>query len=98
MKNVEKSKNPIVNLYGVMDIKAGRFFPPFTSENDQTAARAFAQMSRSEGSIIAQNPEDFRLFLLGDFDPNDGQIDTPNSPVFIADASEYFRTQPQIVD
>lgn len=98
MKNSEKNKTPLLNLYGIQDIKAGRFFPPFTSENDQTAKRFFAQMSKQDGSMIAQNPEDFRLFALGDFDPNDGQIDPLMSPGHICDAVEFFEAEPLIVD
>lgn len=93
MKNSEKNKAPLLNLYGVQDIKAGRFFPPFTSENDQTARRSFSQMSKMESSIFAQNPEDFRLFRLGDFDPNDGQIDPFLAPDHICDASEFFKPE-----
>lgn len=98
MKNAEKNKIPLLNLYGVQDIKAGRFFPPFTSENDQTSRRMFSQMCTDAGSLIARNPEDFRLFRLGDFDPNDGQIDPLLSPDHICDAVEFFKQESSVVN
>lgn len=90
MKNSEKQKSPIQNLYGVFDIRAGRYFPPFTNDNHKTAVRAFRSMATSEDSIISKNPEDFRLFHFGDFDPNDGQIDVLNQPFHVCDAVDFF--------
>lgn len=91
MKNSEKDKSPVQNLYGVYDTKAGRFFPPFLNDNHQTATRAFRSMSIENDSIISKNPEDFRLMHLGDFDPNDGQIDSLDKPMHICDAISFIQ-------
>lgn len=94
MKNSEKQKSPIQNLYAIEDIVAGRFFPPFLSDNDQTAIRSFRQIvNHPEASL---SPFDLRLFQLGDFDPNDGQIDLLNAPAHIISGSELAQKQPEL--
>lgn len=87
--NKDKAREPIMNLYAVQDMKAGRFFPPFLNTNHQTAERAFAGMIKTDDSELAKNPEDYRLFFLGDFDPLDGQIDSLSAPELICDAIKY---------
>lgn len=94
MKNSEKLKSPIENLYAIEDIKAGRFFPPFLSVNDDTAVRSFTQMINHPGASISAF--DLRLFMLGDFDPNDGQIDVLNAPAHIISGSELAQKQPEL--
>lgn len=91
VKNADKDKSPILMLYGVYDTKAGRYFPPFLNDNDQTAMRAFRSMATGDESVIAQNPEDYKLMRLGDFDPNDGQIDALDQPSHVCDAMDFFQ-------
>ena len=94
MKNSEKPKTPLVYMYAVQDIVAGRFFPPFTMENDQMAVRSFSEMANeqdpSRKSQIATHPGDFRLFKLADFDPSDGQIDS-HAPMHLVNALELVQ-------
>lgn len=90
MKNVDKPRVPVINIYGIFDVLAGRYFPPFVSDNDQTARRMFSQMVRNPESDLARNPQDYRLFLLGDFDPIDGQIDPLLQPMHVADAQQFL--------
>lgn len=75
MKNSEKQKNPCTNLYMIRDIKARRWFPPFEAFNDDIARRYVSSMMASADSIFGRNPEDFELYIIGDFDSADGQID-----------------------
>lgn len=96
MKNSEKQKSPVQNMYGVYDIKAGRYFPPFLNDNHETAVRAFRGMATNEESAIAMSPQDYRLFHLGDFDPNDGQIDVVQPPFHVCDASDFFQQSNQL--
>lgn len=96
MKNTEKQKSPIQNLYSVQDTVAGRFFPPFLAPNDETAVRSFRHMVNMSDSPIAHNPFDYRLFRLGDFDENDGQIDVLVSPDLIINGSDLAQKQPNL--
>lgn len=89
MKNTEKDKSPIVNLYTVYDLKAGTYYPPFTSQNDDTASRSFGQMVKNPDTAFAQNAEDYRLFRIGDFDPSDCQIDLLVPLQHVCDALDF---------
>lgn len=91
MKNTEKDKTPVQNMYGVYDIKAGRYFPPFLNDNHETAVRAFRSMATNDQNLIGQSPTDFRLMHLGDFDPSDGQIDVLTQPFHVCDAADFFK-------
>lgn len=95
MKNTEKQKSPLQFMYCVEDVRARRFIPPFLSENNQTAVRTFAAMANNEESLINRNPEDFRLWLVGNFDPCDGQIDVLDSREFIIEAVDLFQQSEQ---
>lgn len=90
MKNAEKMKTPILNLYGIIDDVAGTFFPPFTSQNHQTAERSFKQMLSNPENGMSRNPQDFRLFFLGDFDPDDGKIDSLDCVELVCSGNEIL--------
>lgn len=85
-----KHKTPLLNLYAIKDDVAGTFFPPFTSQNNGTAKRSFGQMVTDERSGLSRNPADYRLFLLGDFDPDDGQLASVNTLELVAQGSEFL--------
>lgn len=76
MKNDEKNKTPLQNLYSVCDTVAGRFSPPFVAVNDRAAERDFRTACMDSNSMMSKNPLDFHLFRLGSFDQDDGQIDS----------------------
>lgn len=61
-------------LFAVRDVKAGYFLPPFLLLSDGEALRAFEEATLNNQTPIAQHPEDYMLFRLGDFDEITGQI------------------------
>ena len=75
MDNLEKTKSPIRRLYMTQDIVAQIYAHPFPSANDQTAIRLFKQLISDPQFEESKNPQDFRLWLIGSMDPDDGQID-----------------------
>ncbi|AXL14452.1 nonstructural protein [Microviridae sp.] len=83
MKNNEKNKTPLQNLYSVCDTVAGRFSPPFISANDRTAQRDFITACRDPQSMMSKSPLDYHLYSLGTYDQDDGQID-PTAPNLVA--------------
>lgn len=88
MKNSEKQKNPIQNLYCLYDSAARRYFPPFLSDNNDTAQRYLKSSLTSTDSVIAQHPDDYSLYMVGDFDPDSGQIDVVDQPILVCHASQ----------
>ena len=91
-KNKDKDKSPIQNLYSIRDLVARTFLPPYPSQSDDVAKRQFSNLCRNPESTIAQNPQDFDLYCLGDFDPDTGQIDSLPTPVVVAHAVDYIQS------
>lgn len=86
-RNIDKLKSPCQNMYTVQDVVAQRFSPPTLSQNDQTAIRDFRIFLQDTNVAASRNPQDFRLWHLGDFDPDDGQIDVLDQPLMIFDGA-----------
>lgn len=75
MKNTEKMKTPIMNVYSVCDTVAGRYSPPFLAANDRAAQRDFHSACTDGNSMMSKNPLDYHLFRIGTFDHDDGQLE-----------------------
>ena len=59
-----------MNMYSVYDRVAEKFMGMFESINDGTAARAFYAACKT--GQMAQAPEDYQLYKIGQFDENKG--------------------------
>lgn len=55
-------------LFSVYDSKAQVYGNPFTSINEQLAMRDFQQACRDTNSQLHHFPNDFALYLIGEFD------------------------------
>ena len=67
-------------IYSIRDAKAEYFTQPFFKKTHGEAERDFTQLVNDDKSSIAQFPEDFDLYYLGDYDTENGKmtpIDTP---------------------
>lgn len=58
-----------MRLFSVYDKKAGEFGPLFESKNEDTAIRQFKNMLASERAYA---PEDYNLYVLGEFNRDTG--------------------------
>lgn len=59
-----------MNMYSVYDRVAEKFMGMFESINDGTATRAFCTACKT--GQMAQEPEDYVLYKIGQFDENRG--------------------------
>ncbi len=80
-----------VELYSVKDTKLGKFCTPFTAPNDEIAKRMLQSTIMAGGNNIAQFPEDFQLFKLGNYDEDTGELTTENK--FLANATEFVKKE-----
>lgn len=62
------------------DIVANVYGPPVMVHHIGQAIRTFGDECRRKepGNVLAQHPEDFELWHIGEFDDNTGSIDTYN--------------------
>ena len=74
-------------IFCIKDEKSGQHYDPFTMGNTIDAQRTFMQAMKAEKSMIAQYPEDFNLYLVGEYDEMTGLI-TAQKPVLILTGKE----------
>jgi len=63
-----------MKMYTVLDSKVQAYLPPFLAANDLTAQRMLLDGARDPGSLLGMHPEDFLLFMIGEFDEQSGEI------------------------
>ena len=61
-------------LFSIEDLKVGTFNPPYAASGKEEAVRLLQAASHSEGSLLRQFPDDFRLWCVGTFAPGSGEI------------------------
>lgn len=82
-------------LYSVFDSKAEYFSAPFTMKSKGEAIRAFAATANGQDgqkTQISQNPEDFTLFELGEWNEAIGVITLHKTAVSIGKAIEFIKS------
>jgi hypothetical protein len=82
-------------IFCIKDEKSGQYYDPFTMGNTIDAQRTFMQAMKAEKSMISQYPEDFNLYLVGEYDEMSGIIN-PQAPVLILtgkDAKDSLRKE-----
>lgn len=77
-----------LGMYVVHDLRCG-YMSPFFEVNDDVALRKFASIVNSPG-MIADNPEDFALWRVGEFDADKGILNDTDKQR-IAEASYLVR-------
>lgn len=63
----------IYGLFAIKDTKS-EFFKPFTHFNEQTALREFGLMVNNKANAISDNPADYELWRVGQYDTTTGTI------------------------
>ena len=77
-------------LYSLRDNRLGLFAQPIISHNDAVAIRQFGDIVQDEKmGLIAQHPDDFALYYLGDFDDETGSFASVE-PVCLAFGSDFL--------
>lgn len=75
-----------MKIYAVYDEKAEMFGTPQFFKSDGMALRTLQDMVTQNESIIANHPEDFSLYRLGDYDDNQGLLFPVERPVLVVRA------------
>lgn len=78
-------------IYAICDNKT-QFNDPFAAMSDQVAIRQFAQYARHV-ELIKDNPADFCLFKLADYDNISGVIDPVLTPENLCSAMSFVEKE-----
>lgn len=60
--------------FAVYDVKGEAFGMPIFQRTKGEALRAFEDECNREGSMLCSHPEDYSLFLIGEYDQGNGLI------------------------
>lgn len=79
----------VLKVFSVRDQKAEAFMSPFCTTTAGVAVRHFTSMCQDKGSQIGQFPEDFALFMLGEYDDSKGSF-INGTPAMLATGKEVL--------
>lgn len=65
-----------LKIFSIFDVKAEAYLPPFFLPTVGMATRAFKDCVNQQGHQFCENPGDYTLFELGEFDDVKGEIQT----------------------
>lgn len=80
----------IHRIFSVLDLKIGAYASPFFMPTVAAAKRAFSGACNDPSTMLYKHPEDFSLYLLGEFDDESGAV-TPVQPENLGLAASYKR-------
>ncbi len=63
-------------MFSIYDSKAARYAPPFVAQSGGVAKRMLVDSASDPQQLFARHPGDFTLFLLGDWDDENGILYT----------------------
>lgn len=82
-------------VFAVRDMKAETFGNPIIQRTRQEALRAFGAEASREGSLVHQFPGDFSLYLIGEYDPENGLVE-PVTHSLLGHASDFRQDTQQL--
>lgn len=87
----------IMKVFSVFDAKAAFFGNPFYDQREGSAIRAFGDAVNKEdvNNGFYNHPEDYSLYMLGEFDNDTGAFD-PIKPLCLVTASSMRTVGPVV--
>lgn len=76
----------LLKAFSIRDTKAEVFNTPFFQKTHGEAERAFKRLTADQQSMIAQYPEDYDLYYIGEYDDQTGKLITIDSPQHLVKA------------
>lgn len=83
-----------MKMYTVYDRKGELMSPPFPAQNNGLAIRQFSMMCKAPGNterpnLLAEYPEDFALFYIGEYDEKSMKYTEEYPAVLLSSALDY---------
>ncbi|CAK0755299.1 hypothetical protein CCP3SC15_2050004 [Gammaproteobacteria bacterium] len=82
----------VLKAFGIFDVQASCFSPPFFMSTKGQAVRAFTDLVNDHQSTVFKHPEDYRLGQLGTFDDFTGMLSTTDIE-WLGSGNEYFKVK-----
>lgn len=78
-----------MKMFSIHDSKAESYGQPMCFKTKAEAIRAFTTWSQEPESNLCKFAPDYTLVEIGEFDETTAAINTHNSPIILANASEF---------
>lgn len=78
-----------LKILSCFDSKAGVYSTPFYVASLGIGLRAFSDAANTKDSPVNKHPEDYTLFLLGDFDDETGHTTPLAEPKLLQNATNF---------
>lgn len=78
-------------VFSVYDSKAEAFLPPWILPKRAQAIRIFSDCINSADHQFGQNPEDYTLFVLAEWDDGSGDYDTSSLKYSLGNGVEFVK-------
>lgn len=79
-----------LKVFSIFDEKGKCFGQPFFMAHNGMALRAFSDLVGDKQTTINKHPGDYKLYYLGEFDDNSGELSSLAQPEFLAHASDFI--------
>lgn len=78
-------------VFSIYDAKAEAFLPPWILPKRAQAIRIFTDCINSDDHQFGQNPADYTLFCIAEWDDNSGDYDTSSLKYSLGNGVEFIR-------
>lgn len=79
-------------MYALLDRKLKEFQNPVTGASDEHVIRSLLDALRGTGALMEQHPEDFDLYRIGEYNPENGCL-SGNVPVLVGSLIDMMAAQ-----
>lgn len=86
-----------LKIFSVKDKMAEAFLPPFFLPEIGQATRSFYDCVNDKNHEFGKHPEDYDLYIIGEFDVNKGTIEQKEPLTHVVNGRE-FKANPQFPD
>lgn len=81
-------------IYSIYDKKGNFFTNSFFDHSNAEAVRKFARLSNDSRTDVNMWPDEFALYCVGKFDPDNGTVAGVDPVKFVVDAISLLDKQP----
>lgn len=85
-----------LKIFSILDTKAGAFAQPFFMATTGQAIRAFTDLANDPQSMVNKHPADFRLFQLGEYDDQAGELHQLKQIIPLGFGTDFKRPDQQL--
>lgn len=83
-----------LRLFSLYDSGVGAYLKPFWADHKANAIRSFIQLINDKSdnnNMVANHPDQFVLFEIGEFDQNSGVFSSYQTPLSLGNGVEYVK-------